>query len=212
MLARPFTTIPYHPNTTYPTHLFRLLLLRRLRLPLGLTARQCRCHRTLDPFGGHRAACPQAGILRGRGVPLERAAATICRETGARVTTHTRVADLNIDQLHRYDDRRIEVIANGLNLWGGPQLAVDTTLVSPLTRDGQPRTHAGTYRGAALHAARRSKERTYPELLATRRCKLVVLAIEVAGRWSQEAATFIRPLAAAKSKAGRPPHSCNQPS
>ena len=136
-------------------------------------------------------------------MPLERAAATICREAGARVTTHTRVADLNIDQLHRHDDRRIEVIANGLNLWGGAQLAVDTTLVSPLTQDGQPRTHAGTYRWAALHAARRSKERTYPELLATRRCKLVVLAIEVGGRWSHEAATFIRLLA--KSQARQAP-------
>ena len=33
------------------------------------------------------------------------------------------------------------------------------------------------------------------ELLQTRRCKLVVLAIEVGGRWSQEATTFLRLLA-----------------
>jgi len=49
----------------------------------------------------------------------------------ARVTTNTRVADLNLQHLHRHDDRRIEVIANGLNLWGGAQLAIDATLVFP---------------------------------------------------------------------------------
>jgi hypothetical protein len=56
--------------------------------------------------------------LASRGVALERAAARICREAGARVTTNTRVADLNLAQVTRQDDRRIEVIANGLNLWG----------------------------------------------------------------------------------------------
>lgn len=134
------------------------------------------------------------------GGPLERAAARICREAGARVTTNTRVADLNVQHLSRHDDRRIEVIANGLDLWGGVQLAIDTTLVSPLTRDGQPRRRAGAFAGAALHAARRSKERTYPELVTSRRCKLVVLGIEVGGRWSQEAATFIRLLAQSKAR------------
>ena len=59
---------------------------------------------------------PEAG-------PLERAAARICREGGARVTTNTRLADLNIQNLTRVDDLRIEVIANGLPMWGGSQLA-----------------------------------------------------------------------------------------
>ena len=108
--------------------------------------------------------------------------------------------DLNIDNIQRQDDRRIEVIANGLPLWGGVQLAIDTTLVSPLTRASEPRSRAGRYAGAAVQDARRAKERTYPELLQTRRCKLVVLAIEVGGRWSQEATTFLRLLAQAKAR------------
>ena len=82
----------------------------------------------------------------------------------------------------------------------GAQLAIDTTLVSPVTREGQPRRHAGTFRGAALHTARQSKERTYPELLNSRRCKLVVLAIEVGRLWSQEAANFIRFLAKSRAR------------
>ena len=130
--------------------------------------------------------CPSRDLTQPR-KPLERAAARICREAGARVTTNTRIIDLNIDHVDTQDDRRIKVIANGLPLWGRAQLAVDTTLVSPLTRAGHPRMRGGQYRGTALREARRNKERTYPELLWDRRCRLVVLGIEVRGRWSDEA-------------------------
>ena len=176
---RAFTTIPYTTEFEYPSHLFRILLLRRVCLHLPLSARFCRCRRPLDPLGDHRAACAQSGVLRARRGPLERASARICREGGARVTTNTRLADLIIHTLSRVDDRRIEVIANGLPMWGGSQLAVDTTLVSTLTRSGEPRSLGGTFAGAALQDARKTKVRTYPELLRNRRCCLVVLGIEV---------------------------------
>ena len=113
-VSRTFTTIPFGLDTTYPSNLFRVLLLRRVPLPLPLSARIRRCRRILDPLGDHRAACAQAGVLRGRGIPLERAAARVCREAGARVTTNIRRSDLNLDHINRHDDRRIEVIANGL--------------------------------------------------------------------------------------------------
>ena len=202
--SRPFTTIPYHADTTYESHLFRILLLRRLRLPIPLTASHCRCRRALDPYGDHRAACAQSGILRNRAGPLERATARMCREAGARVTTNTLLTNLNIEHSTRPDDRRIEVIANGLTLWGGTQLAIDTTLVSPLTRDGQPRRRAGRFTGAALQDARRRKERTYPELIGGRRCRLVVLGIETGGRWSEEASMFVKLLAQAKARQAPP--------
>ena len=71
------------------------------------------------------AACPRSGVLRARGGPLERAAARVCREAGATVALNVRLRDLNVD-VARQDERCIEVIANGLALWGGSQLAVDT--------------------------------------------------------------------------------------
>jgi len=85
-------------------------------------------------------------------------------------------------------------------LWGGAQLAVDTTLLSPLTRAGEPRRRAGRFAGAALTDARKAKERAYPELLHNCRCRLVVLGIEVGGRWSEEAASFIINLARTKTR------------
>ena len=158
--SRAFTTI-----STIPYHLFRLLLLRRLRLPLPLSARFCRCRRTLDSLGDHRAACAQSGLLRPPGGgPLERAAAHICREAGARVTTNTRLVDLNLEHIDRQDDKKNRGNSKRVTtVGGGNQLAVDTTLVSPLTREGVPRQRGGTFAGTALRDARRRKEhRTAP--------------------------------------------------
>ena len=72
-------TCPTCRITTIPPQLFRVTLLRRLRLPLHLTVRSCRCGLPLDEFGHHRAACAQAGVLSKRGA-LEIVVAGICRE------------------------------------------------------------------------------------------------------------------------------------
>ena len=75
-----------------------------------------------------------------RNPSAERAAARICREAGATVAMNVQLRDLYVDAARRQDERRIEVIANGLAFWGGAQLAVDTTLVLPLTSAGPPST------------------------------------------------------------------------
>ena len=78
--------------------------------------------------------------------------------------TNVLVRDLDLGVLNHLDGRRIEVIADGLPLFGGVQLAVDTTLVSVLRGDGMPRRGANQHAGVALREARARKERTYPEL------------------------------------------------
>ena len=116
------------------------------------------------------------------------------------VAMHTLVRDLNVGSVPG-DDRRIEVIANGLPLWGGMQLAVDTTLVSALSSTGAPRSYQHRAEGAALRQARRAKERTYPELLRPdSRCRLVVLAREVGGRFRD----FVQRLARARARSVPP--------
>ena len=92
-------------------------------------------------------------------------------------------------------------MAMGLPIYHGAQLAGDTTLVSALRRDGSLRPGATDVDGVALVAARRRKERTYPELHADGgRARLVVAALEVGGRWSSEAWTFVRLLARARAQ------------
>ena len=164
--------------------LFRIVLLRRLNLPLPLSARFCRCGLPLDLRGHHRAACSRAGILG--------------RRAGGRVTTNVMVRDLDLAEPHIADTRRLEVVADGLPLFGEAQLAIDTTIVSTLHANGEARSaHVD---GAALSAARRRKERTYPKLIGRPgRARLVVLGVEVCGRWSVETQSFfelrsLRPL------------------
>ena len=54
--------------------------------------------------------------------------------------------------------------------------------------------------GIQLQRARERKEAKYAELIRSRRCRLVGLAVEVGGRWSEEALQFIQLLAKAKAR------------
>ena len=110
----PFIALPTTRATRIDPPPFRILLCRRLHLPLPLTLRTCRCGRQLDMFGHHRAACAEAGVLGCRGYPLEVAAAQICREAGARVSTNVFVRDLDLAAFNVLDGRRLEVVADGL--------------------------------------------------------------------------------------------------
>ena len=182
----PFHCFPTSYATRMDSEIFRTLLLRRLRLPLPLNARVCRCGRLPDSLGNHRSACAVSGALVRRGFEVEVAVARICREGGARVSTNVMVRDLDLSQAPGVDGRRFEVVAEGLSLFGGAQLAIDATLVSALHGDGTARAGSATRPGAALVVARRRKERTYPELAGEGgRARLVVLAGEVGGQPKQ---------------------------
>ena len=121
------STCPVNRLTTFTSQLFRVVLLRRLHLPLPLTVRNCWCGFPLDSRG--RAACVRARGLGGTFWAVQNAAAWICREAGGRVTTNVLVRDLDLAAPHVDDARRLEVVVDGLPLFGRAQLAVDTTLV-----------------------------------------------------------------------------------
>ena len=55
---------PTREKFTMPDDVARSVLLRRLRLPLPLSSRLCRCGGELDGLGDHRAACATAGVAR----------------------------------------------------------------------------------------------------------------------------------------------------
>ena len=61
---------------------------------------------TSPSFGHHRAACPEAGVLGKRGFPLECAAAQVCRECEARVSTNVFVRDMDLAVHNGLDSRR----------------------------------------------------------------------------------------------------------
>ena len=80
-----------------------------------------------------------------------------------------------------------------------------TPHLSPLSTQMVSSSRGCAYRWCALSVARRWKERRYPELSGhNNRCRLVVLAGEVGGRWSDETRTFIRSLARLKARSQPP--------
>ena len=165
MSGVPFTSFPYKPDFAV-----RLIRVSGALAPSALASHPSFHTQVpvravfLDVRGHHRAACAVVGVLGRRGYPLESAAARVCREAGARVSTNVLVRDLDILPLDRQDGRKLEVVADGLPLFHGAQLAIDTTIVSPLRADGTSRPGSHARDGVALHAARRAKTRTYPEL------------------------------------------------
>ena len=126
----------------------------------------------------------------------ERTTACVFREARACVRQNAFLRDMNVN-VPAQDSRNIKVLAQGLPCHGGVQWAVDITLRSGC--DGQAHPHAADHDGAVLQE-RRDKETTHPELASSGRCKLVVLAIETGGRWSEEAVQTMKMLAHSKAR------------
>ena len=138
---------------------------------LVMVVSACRCPCLCDPAGvavpltslattGQRAA--QWGCSAGGDLLWRRYRSAV--EGGARVSTNVFLRDLDISPVGSTDSRRLDVVAEGLSLYGGCQLATDATLVSALKGDGTHRRKADMTDGVALLEARKNKETTYPEL------------------------------------------------
>ena len=191
----PFIGTPKSPETRKEPQIFRVLLPRRLWCPSPLCVASCRCGRPLDPCGHHHAACPHAGVLGRRGSRQQHA----CVERPEHAFRPMFVCRTWTSPPRDAGNRRIEVVADGLPLFHGAQLAIDTTLVSPLSRNGAAKRQCAGTDGAAMVQARQRKERTYPVLAQVHgRARLVVLACEVGGRWSGELLRFLYLVAEAK--------------
>ena len=123
------TTCPTCLLTRLEPQLFRVLLLRRLRLSLSL----------LPVWPTTRLLWPPPRSMRtSKGVWQTRVGfgvvARVCREAGGRVMTNVMLRDLDMALPNVADGRRLEVVADGLPLFGGAQLSIDTTLVRPPQR------------------------------------------------------------------------------
>ena len=74
------------------------------------------------------------------------------------MTTNVLLRDLDLHEPIAADGRRLEVAVDGLPLFGGAQLALDTTLVSALHCDGTARRGAALNEGVATSMAERRKD------------------------------------------------------
>ena len=111
-----------------------------------LSVRSCRCARAIDFFGHHSATC-----------------------SGNSGRHHTIMRDMDL-AVRATDDKRPEVVVDGLPLFGESQLARPSCVRYIVRQFSTPW-------GVVLETARWRKERRYPELVGPR---LVVL-----GSWGQ---------------------------
>ena len=119
---------------------------------------------------------------------VEKAAARICREGGGRVTTNTRLADLN--PLHRGHSQRISHAA-GKQGGSAYHFGVAPHQVRRAKVTGKDLCRS------SLAGRTRNKERTYPEFLHNRTHRLMVLG---GGRWRNGASNFISMLAKTRAR------------
>ena len=94
-------------------------------------------------------------------------------------------------------------VANGFPVWNGAGLAVDTTLVLALTREGQRRRRAGGFAGAALHDARRSKK--------TSTNAVVSWCLQSSSGVAQRGRSLHQQLSTSQSPTGKPSSKMLQP-
>ena len=133
---------------------------------------------------------------------MENAVAQVCREGGARVSTNIFLRDLDLDLQHAsMDGRRLEVVAEGLSLSSAAASWPWTPLWCRLCMRTGSTDGTRTEQTASPCEKRRHKEKTYPELQGRNgRVRLVVIAGEVGGRWSEETKAFLWSLACEKSR------------
>ena len=137
-------------------------------------------------------------------MPQERTWRRILQEAGAVVLKNQTLAEMRIEGVSPKDDRKVEIVAKNLPLCHGLPLVCDASLVSPLKANGVARPRAAHEPGVAIADIEDVKATTYPELVSSNRCKFLVLAGEVGGRWSATTCRLIRDLASAKSQEAAP--------
>ena len=133
LAALPFTAMPVSPHQRFDSDIFRVLLLRRLSLPLPLSS-----------------TLAGVAVLSTALVTVQVVCWQVCWGGGV-MHWSLRQHVLDLVGICVQDQRRIEVIAEGLPIFHGVQLAIDTTLVSNLT-DGAQRLMEQPWR--LLDAAR----------------------------------------------------------
>ena len=173
-----------------------------MRLRLGLAA----CLDGPDPFGYGRLADNLGGRTNARHTAVVAAWRQVFVEAGGEVP------DRNVERMLQRthvpvpegDQRRLDLIVPGLNVAQGLPLFCDVTVVSPVSRNGQPRGGTSNAGGQLLRRAEDSNNETYRPVLSSGLGALFCLGFEVFGRWGPQCITLLPLLARERSRGVHP--------
>ena len=191
MAGVPFSCIPSSTATRFEPQEFRVSLLRRLWCPLPLSASSCRYGRPFDPSGHHR-------VLGRRRFSLE--------ERRSKCVQRGPVESDNERPCPRFgpttQSRSRQSLIRGGGRWTP---VIPRRSVCDRHHDGVPSAH-GRFSAPAMRNHRwgsrgrspRSERAHLPRTQVRGRARMVVVACEVGGRWSDEALSFLNSLTNAK--------------
>ena len=149
-----------------------------------------------DPHGFRRLADNRGGRLHARHTGMLAGWRQIFAEAGGHVP------DRNIERMLRdthvpvepTDARRLDCIVPGLNVAGGLPLFCDVTVISPVSRNGEPRPGTSNRGGGLLEQATTDNNETYRPVTDSGVGALFCLGCEVYGRWGQQSIDLVQRL------------------
>ena len=177
--------------------IFRCAIRRKLGLAINFEG---------DLHGHHRLTSNLGARLHTRHTLLCNAWRQVFVEAGGQVP------DRNVERLLRTtnvpvpsgDQRRLDLIVPGLNVYEGLPLFCDATIVSSLTGCGRARPGISNRGGRLLEDAERDNNRIYWEVASTGLGKLLCLGAETYGRWSTDCIQLVPLLAREHSRGLHP--------
>ena len=113
-----------------------------------------------------------------------------------------RIPDSNVERLLRdthvpvppEDLRRLDLVVPGLNVARGLPLFCDITVVSPVSRNGEPRAGTSNRGGRILEIVDEDNNATYRPVIDSGLGELLCLGCEVYGRWGQPCIALMEKL------------------
>ena len=173
-----------------------------VRSRLGLTV----CLDGADPHGHRRCADNLGARMNARHTVMIAAWRQVLVEAGGQIPDRNveRVLARTHVPVPQGDLRRLDLVVPGLNVARGLPLFCDVTVISPVTRSGNPRAGTSNRGGALLEAAERENNSTYAPVSASGLGALFCLGFEVYGRWGKQCAQLLPLLAREKSRGFHP--------
>ena len=98
------------------------------------------------------------------------------------------------------DGRRLDIIAPGLNVAHGLPLFIDVTVLSPVSRNGQPRPGTSNRGGRLLEIADVDNQLTYEPVVDSGLGALYCLGCEVYGRWGKPCVDLVQAMVREKTR------------